>query len=512
MQALQEKIQIYADYKKKYKDRVFINKMSMANRIEMLRISYGFLLDIFDNAYKTPDKKKTERWVTKELIDFLMPESEKLVKRTKGKQFENAYSVWLKSFALTARRSYHHFLLYMEQDRSEERVVYRSRIEVLRPIAYYMQLMLDTDSFKYLSISLPPNFGKSFLVNYFTGLVYGNEINSSVLRFSASESNIKTASGLIKGLLTEDRFKEIFPQFDIPDRDLFEISAWDGWKIKGADVEASHISITMGGGIPGKRANRLIILDDVTNGRKEARNEELFKAQWETYLADIKPRADGAGVKELIVGTMWNPNDIIGRKIEYETIGRDVVDGRFKYCQEIYKDGQLVGVIIQIPQLDYETDETTCARVMTTEEAHKTRAGFSDEFLWASAYMQRPVPQEGRPFAGNRLLRYDKSVYLGKEIITLDGKIIPMSAKDHYSQAVIDPVRKGTDFMAMPIFKKDEETGLHFLIDVIFKGRSMDEIYDDVVEKILLHNINKIVIVCVCDRNTCRRDCVNVYA
>lgn len=66
---------------------------------------------------------------------------------------------------------------------------------------------------------------------------------------------------------------------------------------------------------------------------------------------------------------------------------------------------------------------------------------------------------------------------------------------NEYAKMSIDPTRKGKDKIACPIFKTvDEFDNLEFMVDVIFKGKAMDEVYDDIITKIVLHNINYVIL------------------
>ena len=173
--------------------------------------------------------------------------------------------------------------------------------------------------------------------------------------------------------------------------------------------------------------------------------------------------------------------------IVYESQGCEVVDGDYKYTKELWKDNKLVGVIIQTPMLDYDTELSTCEHVLTTENAVKKRDDM-DEFLWQSAYQQRPIPPKGRLFEYGSLKQYDK---YSIEKIEYDGNSYELS---EYAKMAIDPTRKGTDNIACPIFKTDVDGEYDFFIDVIFKGKAMDKVYDEVIRKVILHNVSYIVL------------------
>ena len=59
--------------------------------------------------------------------------------------------------------------------------------------------------------------------------------------------------------------------------------------------------------------------------------------------------------------------------------------------------------------------------------------------------------------------------------------------------ATLDTARKGRDNVSMPIFKNDNN-GNHYLIDAIYKQKPMDDLYDEIIEKIDINKITTLVI------------------
>ena len=487
---LRESLNLYNDFKKAFLKQE--SNISINTKLDLLTEQYELLFNAFDFTYLSPTPLDTELWITEENKSFMLPKLEVIMsnKKASDTEFARSHKLWDNVMALTARRSFHHFLIYMELDRSETRRVYHKKRDIiLRPFAYYFEKMIYTEGFNYLSDSKPPSSGKSFCVNYASAWVYGLDKDSSVLRLSVAEDNVYTASNNIKNIIQEKRFAKVFPYFDELKKNkkkLFEIEKINGWKITGADVEASHLAVPMGGQIEGKRANKLIIVDDSLK-MDDAHNDDLMEQNWNKWQSSISARADGNQVKNLMIGTMWHPNDLLGRMIVYESQGCEVVDGDYKYTKELWKDNKLVGVIIQTPMLDYDTELSTCEHVLTTENAVKKRDDM-DEFLWQSAYQQRPIPPKGRLFEYGSLKQYDK---YSIEKIEYDGNSYELS---EYAKMAIDPTRKGTDNIACPIFKTDVDGEYEFLIDVIFKGKAMDEVYDEIIRKVILHNVSYIVL------------------
>ena len=59
--------------------------------------------------------------------------------------------------------------------------------------------------------------------------------------------------------------------------------------------------------------------------------------------------------------------------------------------------------------------------------------------------------------------------------------------------ATLDTARKGKDNVSMPIFRNDNN-GNHYLVDAIYKQKPMDDLYDEIIEKIIDNRITTLVI------------------
>ena len=104
-----------------------------------------------------------------------------------------------------------------------------------------------------------------------------------------------------------------------------------------------------------------------------------------------------------------------------------------------------------------------------------------EEYLWQTNFQQIPTNPSALGFSYEKLRTYaeiPKSDFIGTD-------------------AVIDATRKsGKDFFAMPIFKKVENDGLneYYLKDALFTRTATKDMYEDIVNKIIEHHINTIVI------------------
>lgn len=450
--------------KKKVKD--------LDTSIELVKTQLEILVELFDSSENEDDKQ----WAVKYCVSKLLPILTKMLASPKVDETKVSliYHIYKKSYAFSGRRSLAHFIDYMEWDRPSNNKVYVNRKEILNPIVFYLNKMMFDSNFKVLGISLSPSMGKSFVINYFTAWCYGVDNNSSILRLSYSEELLNGFSRSIKDLISSDLYADIFPTFSLYKNNPFEKSKDSDWKIKNTDVLTSHYIRTRDGAVTGVRANKAIILDDITKGAEEANNDSVHEGYWKKYTSEWYNRRDGLNTKYIFVGTMWSPKDILNMIRETEERESPLIsDERFKYVKRCEDDH---AAFIAIPLLD-ENDKSTCEIVMPTKEALKLR-DITDPYLWSCVYQQNPIAPSGLEFSYENLRTFRINELNYDELNT-------------YAFAVLDPTRKGKDNISMPIFRSNLQGDSHYMIDVYYKKIAMTEAYDDIVQKIRDNKITR---------------------
>ena len=97
-------------------------------------------------------------------------------------------------------------------------------------------------------------------------------------------------------------------------------------------------------------------------------------------------------------------------------------------------------------------------------------------YLWQCNFQQNPIPPDGLEFDWKNLKTYD---------------VIPIN-ETGYTEAVLDTVRTGHDYVSMPIFQHYGDD--YALVDVLFERNAMTELYDKICDKIIDNHITKLVI------------------
>lgn len=381
---------------------------------------------------------------------------------------ENAYRI-------AGRVSLEHFIIYY--DWYEEEKLLEDRYEILEGYCYYLNKMVFDRTFEGIIANLPSGYGKSRMVRYYEAFRLGVESSGTFLALCSNDDLIKGQSRSVIDIIKNERYGNVFPElrYSKDDRNFF-LKETDGeWKLKQCRLLASYYAASTRTNVVGLRASLSIDIDDLYADPKEAQNDNLNKEYYNKFVTVWRKRYLQNRIPQVIVtGTMWSATDFLTRLITlWESESEFIPDPKHKYCR-ISKDGKRV--IIQVPALDYETDESTCPKIKSTEELRKERETM-DRYLWETNFQQRPTSPEGMVFDYEKLKIYD---------------VLPTSASQ-YCYASLDPSRKGNDFLSMPIHRKDDN-GEYYLIDILFRKTSVRYLYDDICDKIIINKIIALVI------------------
>lgn len=464
-----QKIEIKKQEKKSTLEQTFNDIISVLksklNEKEKLKWCDSALA-ILENLFKENELKSVQ--VAKQK---LIPVLEKLVEGSKLENMPLFFDCYKRTYCFCARRDFECFVDYIEWNMPKK--VLANRRVVLKPYVDALNRIAFDDRLQYLIVSYPPSMGKSYLATLFTAWGYGISINNSVIRMSYSDELVLGFSRTVKGILTSPEFAEIFPLFRLYNGKPFEVERESDWKIKNASVpKSNHIARTRNGSTTGERASFAIIFDDMTKGAEEANSESIHKGIYDKWLTEWWNRRDGQKCKFIFVGTQWTPEDILNRVIEDRNKVSLLLETDNPYVMESEDKSTIV---IRVPMLDKE-HKTTCSEVYPQHIAEQIEEN-TDAFLFSCVYQQEPIAPTGREFAWECIRTYLE---------------LPNNLTIN-SMATLDTARKGKDNVSMPILKNDNK-GNHYLIDAIYKQKPMDDLYDEIIEKIIDYTITTLVI------------------
>lgn len=423
-------------------------------------------LSILEEMYKQDELGSVKVAKTK-----LIPILHKLIEGSKIENMALFFDYYKRAYCFCARRDFECFVDYIEWNMP--RKVLANRRNVLKPYVDALNRIAFDERLQYLVVSYPPSMGKSYLATLFTAWGYGICINNSVIRMSYSDELVLGFSRTVKGIISSPEFAEIFPLFKLYNGKPFEVERESDWKIKNANVpKSNHIARTRNGSTTGERASFAIIFDDMTKGAEEANSESVHRGIYDKWNTEWWNRRDGVRCKFIFVGTQWTPEDILNRIIEDRNKISMLQPTDNPYVMESEDKSTIV---IRVPMLD-ENHKTTCSEVYPQQIAEQIEQN-TDPFLFSCVYQQDPLPVSGREFAWENLRTY----------LNLPSDL------ESYCMASLDTARKGKDNVSMPIFKPDGN-GNYYFVDCIFKQKPMEDLYDEIIEKIIQHRIIKLVI------------------
>ncbi|MBS7020370.1 MAG: phage terminase large subunit [Firmicutes bacterium] len=424
------------------------------------------VFEILEEWFKENDLKSVR--VAKER---LIPILYNLVEKGSIENKSLFFDFYKRAYCFCARRDFECFVDFIEW-KSPKKVL-ANRREVLKPYVDALNRIAFDDKLQYIVVSYPPSMGKSYLATLFTAWGYGLSIDNSVLRISSSAELVTGFSRAIKGYLCSPEFSEIFPLFKLYNGKPFSTEKESDWKIKNSNVpKSNHIARSREGTTIGERASFAIIFDDLTKGIEEVNSEKVQRENYDKWLTEWWNRRDGQRCKYIFVGTQWSPEDILNKIIEDRNKVSLLQETDNPYVMESEDHSTIV---IRVPMLD-DNHKTTCPEVYPQEIAEQIEQN-TDPFLFSCVYQQQPIAPTGREFAWECIRTYIEL----PDNLTIN------------SMATLDTARKGKDNVSMPIFKNDNN-GNHYLVDAIYKQKPMDDLYDEIIEKIIEHKITTLVI------------------
>lgn len=386
------------------------------------------------------------------------------------------------SYKIGARISLEHYMVFREWYEPEKEKFFEPRYNILSGYIHYLQEIDTNPKFLTLIFNAPSGYGKTYPEKISEAWSYGAcDERGTILALCSNDEVVKGGSRVVIDEIKSEHFGEVFPhlKYDKEDKDFFLKETDGNWKLKNCKMLSSYYASTTNSNVVGERASKRIHIDDLYPDYKEALNVELNKyylnksmTVWEKRFIQNRPP------KVVITGTLWASGDYIDLKIQQlKKENKFIPHPKYPYTL-VSEDGSIA--IIQVPALDYETDESTCPEIKSTSELRKERNRM-DEYLWETNFQQRPTNPEALSFSYDKIRTYET---------------IPQN-ENKSCMAVIDATRKsGKDFFSMPIFKRIPSNNIndYYLVDALFTRTATKDMYDEIVDKIIENHIITLVI------------------
>lgn len=397
--------------------------------------------------------------------------------------------------ALASFRSYKHYCIFMQPCFGF--TLWEDTQNCFEGYWYYANKMILDGEVKFLEKQLPTGFGKSISDCFMQSWIFGIDIDNDVFKVCGNDKFTDDCfQNVVEKLMLSPLYAKVFPyyeQFNC-DRDaMFSFCSRKDLKfaISGSKKSTNLRIVTKNSDTNGVRA-KYLFLDDITQRRDMANltqhNKDIHSFNHEWFERNYN-RNDFYIVAS---GTTYSQFDILSylkRQMGGENAKISAIN---KYTHVGVSDFVVpkgVSVFVCVPLLDYDTDESTFPKKISTHSARKKREENPAEF-WAMD-MQRPLPPDSSPFYFSKLRQYTTLPLIGE------------SGRDETCVGVLDTKRRGKDFLSMPIFFEAndpdrEGQNAFFLVDWLYDDRPMKECIPLVVSKIIQHKITRFLV----ERNT----------
>lgn len=389
---------------------------------------------------------------------------------------------WDRLLSICACRSFAHFVEYLEGEMLGSPLYSTAPKDLFSGLMYYLTDMVMNENVNFLEKQMPTGYGKTVSDGFFIPFIFGNDIDTDVIKIFGNRANVVSGMKFITSVMCLPRYADVFPyfkQFDGEERKVFEnISTGLGeFKIAGSKNARNFLILNKDTKISGARA-KWLFLDDITqaedrnNPRQHKWDIDTFKNVW------FKRNYDLNTFKIIASGTTYSEHDILSYLKKNLGFSDSKPHTQYPYTH-ITKSNSYIresgtSVFISIPKLTAE-DKSTYPRKFPATKAIQERADDYDTFM--AMEQQQPQPPDGTPFNEKKIKIYTQLPAHPKGITPL-------------VMASLDPARTGKNYVTMPILEYSNR--YHYLKDILYEKKSMDDMYPYIIEKIAHHRITRL--------------------
>lgn len=397
--------------------------------------------------------------------------------------------------ALAAFRSYKYYCLYMQS--CFDFTLWEDTQNVFEGYWYYANKMVLDGEVNFIEKQLPTGFGKSLSDAFMQSWIFGIDIDNDILKVCGNDKFTDDCfQNVVEKLMLSPKYAKAFPyytKFKCEKDSMFSFCARKDLKfaITGSKKSTNLRIVTKLSDVNGVRA-KYLFMDDITQ-RKDMANLTQHDKDIHAFLHEWFERNYNRSQFYIVAsGTTYSQFDLLSYLKRVMNGEKAVVSKINKYtsiakCDFISPNG--TSVFVCVPLLDYDTDESTYPKKISTFSARKKREENPTEF-WAMD-MQKPLPPDNSPFYFTKLRQYTALPAIGE-----NGRL-------ETCVAALDTKRRGKDYLSMPIFfeANDPENRAQtafFLKDWLYDERPMKECVPLIVSKIIAHKITRLY----AERNT----------
>ena len=372
-----------------------------------------------------------------------------------------------------------------------------------RLLAVKMGMEFD-DGFnpKRLVVCVPPSSGKTYEANVYTNLMLAHHQirfkETGIIRMTNNAENAYNYGSQVYKMMTDDKFVNIFPEFrkyqtGAGKNKPFVYESREKYLLKDCNAECSDSMFLFGegAGINGKRALLGAIIDDLSDGQETMDNDELHKKITDKVMSDVLDRSDDDDCPIVIMGTMYNENDVQNAFINMWDKKGLVQHPTLKNVRYT-PDGKCAVCLVDIEDVE---GNSVAPDLYSNEKLQEKKEYFISRgkpYVYNLIYRQHRDSREPKTFADETLQHY------------VWGEL--PEDLSHYSLCMMDLTRtNGNDFFVSIFLRHCESDGLYYLTDIVFEQKSLGILNDpknEFRDKVCYKVIHNSTIECCVENNT----------
>jgi len=308
----------------------------------------------------------------------------------------------------------------------------------LMDVASKIQLVSE-GRIRKLAISMPPRFGKSYLISVACSWLLGNNPSGCIMRNAYGETLANKFSYDIMAMIESDTFKTVFEGVKMSKKK----KSVDCWALN-KSRQFAYFGTGVGGATTGYGANIAGIVDDPVKNMTDAMSPKVLETCWDWFFSTHRTRyeqtEDGKSTcPEIIISTMWSKDDLINRITDVEGTVDNGGDWTF----------------ISYPAMN-DNEESICEDVITTERLKEIRKDCmlaGQDFIWETMYMNNVVQKYGNLFPKRDLMFIEDDLF-PREYDTVFGYCDPADKGKNATCSVMIGVKNGLGYILDVVYTK----------------------------------------------------------
>lgn len=194
---------------------------------------------------------------------------------------------------------------------------YTEEKEYLEQVCRKFQWFTEQNEKRFLIISMPPRFYKSFTATAGTEWLLGKlrDQDPKIMTGSYNETLSTTFAKKVRNTISEEKvdgsdrlvYSDIFPKTKIK----YGEASMSLWALEGS-TQANYLATSPTGTATGFGAN-YVLIDDIIKNSKEALNDAVLEGHWDWFTNTMMQRLEGDDWKFIIIMTRWATKDLAGR-------------------------------------------------------------------------------------------------------------------------------------------------------------------------------------------------------